>query len=727
MADPTHLAFLEHGVDAWNAARRDAPGGGAPNLADADLSGRELAGIDFSAADLQGANLTGCTLDGADLSQANLSDANLSGARLVGAQLYGSRLVRARLDDATFADSSSHLGDAEQLAVLLRGPQAWLDWRRENGAVGLDLPDDTWLAALVRTTRALAEATARRPFEGNAEHLELLHSGVERWNAWRDASPGVRPDLRGASLSGAALSGVNLQEADLSGAVLASADLSGANLSGAVCAEACLPFADLSGASLVSAFLYRANMLGVCLSSANLYRADCSEATLTGACLDRAQLDESRLEQADFFEGNANQLALLYSCWPDAKPWNEWRAQNPDATPDLRGANLMTFSAWDADLHGSRLQRAHLSRVRAYNVSLAGADLTRAKLIEADLFSADLANARLDFAVLAGAKLSTARFQGASLVMADMREAGLTSAVLRDADLRNAMLHDADLGSADLTGARLGNAYLSRANLSRANLSGADLTNAVLTRALMVETIVDGATLTGAAVYGISAWGLDLSKVRDQSSLQITPEGSAGLTVDNLELAQFVYLMVHNEKIRGIIDTIGRKAVLILGRFSEERKAVLDALKTRLREFDLVPIVFDWDKPTRRDLTETVALLANMSRFVIADVTDAKSIPQELAEIVPRLPSVPVQPILLQGDPGYAMFEHWKGYRTMLPVFQYRDQADLLANVRLAILAPVEAWESGAQEQSSLQDALEEKDAEIERLRALLRAGDSGH
>lgn len=725
MADPTHLAFLDRGVDAWNAARREAPGGDAPNLADTDLSGRALAGIDFSYADLRRANLAGCTLDGADLSHANLSGCDLTGARLVGAQLYGARLVGARLDATVFADASQHLGDADQLAVLLRGPQAWLDWRRDNPDIVLDLPEDTGGCALVRTTRALADGTARIPFAGDPAHLALLTSGVERWNAWRDSSPGTRPDLRGAYLPGAALSRINLQEVDLGGAVLASADLSGANLAGAMLAEAWLPFVDLNGATLVSATLFRTNLVGASLEGANFYGAMCAEATLTGACLDRAQLDGARLEQADFFEGNAQHLALLYSCWPDARVWTEWRTQHRDVAPDLRGANLMSFSAWDADLAGARLQRAHLSRVKAYKASLADADLTRAALIQTDLFDADLAHARLDFAVLAGATLSAANLTGASLVMADLRDARLTTAVLRDADLHRAMLHDADLGSADLTGACLVGAYLSRANLSRANLRDADLTNASLTRTLMVETILDGATLTGAAVYGVSAWSLDLSKVRDQSNLQITPEGSGGLTVDNLELAQFVYLMVHNEKLRDVIDTIGRKAVLILGRFYAERKVVLDALKARLRELDLVPIVFDWDKPTRRDLTETVALLANMSRFVVADVTDAKSIPQELAEIVPRLPSVPVQPILLQGDAGYAMFEHWKGYRTMLPVFQYRDQADLLDHVQSAILAPVEAWESGVQAQSSLQDALNEKDAEIERLRALLRTGGS--
>ena len=259
-----------------------------------------------------------------------------------------------------------------------------------------------------------------------------------------------------------------------------------------------------------------------------------------------------------------------------------------------------------------------------------------------------------------------------------------------------------------------------------ANLSGANLTNASLFNAMMVDGVLDGTVLKGASVYGVSAWGLDLSKVGDQTSLVVSPDGHAGLTVDNLELAQFVYLMVHTEKIRGIIDTIGRKTVLILGRFYAERKQVLDALKERLRSLDLVPIVFDWDKPSSRDLTETVALLANLSRFVVADVTDAKSIPQELAEIVPRLPSVPVQPILLRGDPGYAMFEHWKGYRTMLPVFEYRDLAHLLDNVRPAILDPVEAWEVGSKKQAGLEDEIKAKDDEIASLRTMLQARGEG-
>jgi hypothetical protein len=41
--------------------------------------------------------------------------------------------------------------------------------------------------------------------------------------------------------------------------------------------------------------------------------------------------------------------------------------------------------------------------------------------------------------------------------------------------------------------------------------------------------------------------------------LIITPPEESEVTVDDLEVAQFVYLLLHNEKIRNVIDTIGRK------------------------------------------------------------------------------------------------------------------------------------------------------------------------
>ena len=61
--------------------------------------------------------------------------------------------------------------------------------------------------------------------------------------------------------------------------------------------------------------------------------------------------------------------------------------------------------------------------------------------------------------------------------------------------------------------------------------------------------------------------------------------------------------------------------VLILGRFTDERKAVLDTLRDELRKQDYLPILFDFEKPASRNTDETITLLARMARFVIADIS----------------------------------------------------------------------------------------------------------
>ena len=100
------------------------------------------------------------------------------------------------------------------------------------------------------------------------------------------------------------------------------------------------------------------------------------------------------------------------------------------------------------------------------------------------------------------------------------------------------------------------------------------------------------------------------------------------ITVDNLEVAQFIYLLLHNENIRQVIDTITSKAVLILGRFTPERKAVLDAIREALRHRNYLPILFDFEAPGSRDFTETISTLAHMARFIIADLTEPSSLPK---------------------------------------------------------------------------------------------------
>src|SRR5262249_4780427 len=155
--------------------------------------------------------------------------------------------------------------------------------------------------------------------------------------------------------------------------------------------------------------------------------------------------------------------------------------------------------------------------------------------------------------------------------------------------------------------------------------------------------------------------------------------------------AQFIYLMLNNQKIRNVIDTITSKIVLILGRFTNERKAVLDALRDELRERDYLPVLFDFDKPASRNTDETITLLARMARFVIADISDAKSVLHELRAIVPELPSVPVQPVIIASQEEPGMFDFFRRYPWFLPVHHYETPEQLLGELNDRVIKPSEA------------------------------------
>ena len=130
--------------------------------------------------------------------------------------------------------------------------------------------------------------------------------------------------------------------------------------------------------------------------------------------------------------------------------------------------------------------------------------------------------------------------------------------------------------------------------------------------------------------------------------------------------------------------------MLILGRFTADRKDVLNALRDHLRKRDYLPVLFDFEKPLSKDLTGTVTILANLARFIIADLTDPSSVPHELASLVP-LTIVPVQTILLEGQREYAMFSDLQNrYHWVLPPYVYASKEQLLSNLDNAVVAPAE-------------------------------------
>lgn len=291
-------------------------------------------------------------------------------------------------------------------------------------------------------------------------------------------------------------------------------------------------------------------------------------------------------------------------------------------------------------------------------------DLRKHDFSREDLSNINLSNARLNWCIFRNTMLQNALFSGADLFGANMSRANLSGAVFE-----NATMKWTDLTRTILTGA----------NLIRANLSGANL----------LQTNLEDADISGCAVFGINVWEIRKQGLK-QHSLKITKHDIPEITVDDLEIAQFIYLLLNNQKFRDVIETITSKAVLILGRFTNERKKILDAIRDELRQRNYLPILFDFEKPATRDLTETISILAKLSRYVIADLTDAKSIPQELSHIIPFMPNLPVIPIILHGQREYAMFEHWKPYPWVLPIYEYADEAHLLSTLAEEVIEPVE-------------------------------------
>lgn len=85
-----------------------------------------------------------------------------------------------------------------------------------------------------------------------------------------------------------------------------------------------------------------------------------------------------------------------------------------------------------------------------------------------------------------------------------------------------------------------------------------------------------------------------------------------------------------------------------------------------------------------------MSTLAHLARFIIADLTDPRSIPLEPQSVVPALPSVPVVPLLHVWRDVYAMFADLGGYASVLPPLRDRDLPHLRSVLADEVIAPAE-------------------------------------
>jgi uncharacterized protein YjbI with pentapeptide repeats len=295
------------------------------------------------------------------------------------------------------------------------------------------------------------------------------------------------------------------------------------------------------------------------------------------------------------------------------------------------------------------------------------------------------------------ANTELADFTTTELQDCDFSYTNLCQARLPGVNLTGASFHQAILAAADFSNAHLERANFCRTDLYETNLTGAWLTGANLQGVQLAKTRLAGAHLGGCTVYGLSAWDLiDMPAEEDRLRIcytAVTERSSDSVDhrldgkevvkeveVDGLDLASFMYLTLNNRNISRIIDAASRKWVLILGRFTEG-KEILEAIEEALKGWKYIPIIFDFPPPERRDLIETLLLLAGLSAFVVVEMTNPRSTPLEVQAIAPNY-GVPVLPILKGNATVPAMFSGLRKFQWVHAPIRYEATDDLIPKLR---------------------------------------------
>lgn len=329
--------------------------------------------------------------------------------------------------------------------------------------------------------------------------------------------------------------------------------------------------------------------------------------------------------------------------------WNEWRIKNPDIRPDLSGLSFYDIFDKSNDIY----------------------------------YIPSLDNANFDRCNLRNAQMRDCEFINCTFIDAELHMSDCCYAYFYECKFINTRMRLSRIGSTTYNNCILNNCDLSYSSAEETEFDECIIEGTKFQNVSFVKTHFSGSRIARCNVYGISSWDLDLSN-STQEDIYIMEDEEDLLSVGDIELAQFLYMMIENRKLRRIIDTVTSKVVLILGRFTPKRKMILDKVKVLVRNKGLIPILFDFDGPDSRDVTETVKVLANMSKFVIADLTDAKSIPQELSIIIPTTPSLQVYPIILESEREYCMYSFFEKYPWVMEMKKYNEEN--IDNIVLEIL-----------------------------------------
>ena len=234
-------------------------------------------------------------------------------------------------------------------------------------------------------------------------------------------------------------------------------------------------------------------------------------------------------------------------------------------------------------------------------------------------------------------------FAGINLSDADVLHATAEGLDLHGAVIEDTVFDEGDFSRASFAGATFRRTRFTKTILTGASFDGASFVDCNLDRVNLVGASFQVKEITETVVYGIAAWDLKTDPNMRQSKLvvertygfysEMIAAGTVPLTVDDIELAQFVYYLTNHRKMRDTLNVLNERGVLLLGRFKGGGLERLHALREWFAGRQYMAMIFDFARPDNLDLVETVVTMAGLSRFVVADLSGPR-VPEEVRAIV---------------------------------------------------------------------------------------------
>jgi uncharacterized protein YjbI with pentapeptide repeats len=256
--------------------------------------------------------------------------------------------------------------------------------------------------------------------------------------------------------------------------------------------------------------------------------------------------------------------------------------------------------------------------------------------------------------------LNRVNFSGMNLSDVSIHNAFAEGLNLKDSTFENTHFEEGDFSRANFCGTTFRNAKFNKTILTGANFDDATFVNCNLNRVNLVGASFRVKEITETVVYGIAAWDLVTSDEIKQSKLVIEKtyklysdliqQGKIPMMVDDIELAQFVYYLNDHKKMRDTLNILNDKGVLLLGGFKSGGLERLYSVRDWLKSRGYMAMIFDFARPDKLSLTETVVTMAGLSKFTFVDLSGA-SVPAELQAVLSHIK----KPVLAFGDP-YALF-----------------------------------------------------------------------